>query len=315
MREVRVQVPKGQAKAVVQKAIEAGASRATVYQLSSYPGGHPQELVSLETSTPIARAVIDRLITTGLFDPKTVSITSRELRAVLSDEEPEKLLKPMREPELDVLQQLWAGSYITTSLVLRVALAGSLLAYAMIHDNNLLIVAALLTSPFLSQIISIVFGLYAGDRRLARLGAASLGLSTLITIVAGAVLASVDHQLMLFNDFGEPLPNFLISLGVGIAAGVATLDDVGWRHLLGLGAASQYAKYPIEFGYFLVRGVDDWTVARGHFYTFLTNLALIAVAALAVYALMRMRRHLVPWNKSELPRVDFADRGTYLSAS
>src|SRR5207248_5973198 len=90
---------------------------------------------------------------------------------------------------------------------------------------------------------------------------------------------------------------------IGVAAGVATTDDVGWRQLLGLAAASQMAFVPVWLGTALVYGFAGEANAEAlqRLLTFPVNALAITVAAGATYAVLGMARHRFRWNK---PRRD-----------
>src|SRR5437868_5438572 len=79
-----------------------------------------------------------------------------------------EITRPMIEPALDVLEDLWQLSHITPSYVARATGAALLLAYGMFQNNAIAIVVAALFLPFLSQVLAVSFGLWAGDRQLAR---------------------------------------------------------------------------------------------------------------------------------------------------
>jgi len=51
-----------------------------------------------------------------------------------------------------------------------------------------------------------------------------------------------------------------MSLALGVAAGLATSDDVGRRELFGLAAATQVAILPVWFGIALGTGCECYTL-------------------------------------------------------
>jgi len=57
-----------------------------------------------------------------------------------------------------------------------------------------------------------------------------------------------------YNEHNSLVVGFLISLAVGIAAGLASADDVGRREMIGLAATAQMAILPVWFGISLVFG-------------------------------------------------------------
>jgi hypothetical protein len=73
----------------------------------------------LETSTPRAKAFLDRLTTSGLTDLSRASVTTREVRGVLSNGSVEELTYPAIEPALEVFQDLWQLNHVTVSYAAR----------------------------------------------------------------------------------------------------------------------------------------------------------------------------------------------------
>ncbi|HEV2763380.1 MAG TPA: hypothetical protein VGV38_10430, partial [Pyrinomonadaceae bacterium] len=87
------------------------------------------------------------------------------------------------------------------------------------------------------------------------------------------------------------LVGVLISVGVGIAAGLATADDVGRREMIGLAATAQIAILPVWFGIVAVFGVPalGGTPPPQRALSFAVNVSIIVVCALVTYALLGMR--------------------------
>jgi hypothetical protein len=96
---------------------------------------------------------------------------------------------------------------------------------------------------------------------------------------------------MKYNEHSTMPVGFLISPGVGIAAGLATADDVGRREMIGLAATAQIAILPVWFGVSFVFGfpVMDSATPSQRAIAFLVNVATIVVAVFVTYALLKMR--------------------------
>src|SRR5204863_4337115 len=161
------------------------------------------------------------------FDPKQYSITTRELRAIFSSEHVFELTRPMIEPALDVLEDLWQLNHLTPSFIARATGAALLLAYGMFRNSAIAIVVAALFLPFLAQVLAIGFGLWAGDRHLAKQGVRALSLSTAVSVLGGAVVALLHGGQLAFSEFQSPLVAFAISSVIGVAAGLSSADDAG----------------------------------------------------------------------------------------
>ena len=290
MHEIRVTVRSGQSSLVARAAAAAGIHQVAVYQVFLHGIEENREVVSAESSTPCAKAFVDALLSSDWFDPKDCSITARELRAILNHQPLSELTYPMVEPALDVLQDLWQLSHITPSYIGRACSAALLLAYGMFENSAISIVVAALFLPFSSQVLAVSFGLWAGDRSLAKKGILAIAVSTVVSVLAGATVAIVHGGTLGFTDFKPPLVSFLISCAIGVAAGLASADDAGRRYLIGVAAAVQYAVFPVWFGIALVRGFPSFSSAAERIGTFAINLVTIAATAAAAYAWTGMRR-------------------------
>jgi hypothetical protein len=238
----------------------------------------------------MAKKFVDALFAAPWFDPERYSITTRQLRAIFSSQTVATITRPMVEPALDVLEDLWQLNHVTPSYVARAAGAAILLAYGMFHNSSISIVVAAMFLPFLAQVLAVAFGSWAGDWRLARQGVFALVVSTFVSIAAGAVVAMLHGSPLAFTDFQSPLVAFGISSVIGVAAGLASADDAGRRYLIGVAAAVQYSVFPVWFGTCLVLGYPPAPVAWERIATFAVNIGTIAVMAGAVYALAGMRR-------------------------
>src|SRR5437868_3175015 len=86
-------------------------------------------VVSAEAATPQAKAFIDSLLASLLFDVENCSITSRELRAIISAEPIDGLTRPMIEPAMNVVEDLWQLNHVTASYIGRATAGSLLLAY------------------------------------------------------------------------------------------------------------------------------------------------------------------------------------------
>ncbi len=290
MHEIRVTVPEGRAQAVAELALQAGIKQATVYKVFAYGPNGPKEIVSAETSTPLGKKFADLVLTSDWFDSHECSVTTRQLRAVVSGHHPRDITRPMIEPPVNVFEDLWQLNHLTVSYYARAIAGAALLAYGMVLNDPVTIVVAALFLPFLSQSIAISFGPWAGDWSLARQGLKTLSVSTAASLLAGVGVALLHGPPMLFHNYLGPIPSFVISAIIGITAGFITADDAGRRYLIGVAAAVQFGIFPVWFGFSLVEGFPDQRTITLRVGTFFINVVTITLFALLGYLLLDIKR-------------------------
>lgn len=290
MHEIRVTVPEGRAKDVAELALQAGIKQATVYKVFAYGPNRTKEIVSAETSTPYGKKFADSVLTSPWFDSRECSISTRELRALVTDAHPREITRPMIEPPINVFEDLWQLNHLPVSYFARAIAGAALLAYGMVLNDPVTIVVAALFLPFLSQSIALSFGPWAGDWGLARQGLKALTVSTAASVLGGAAIAFLHGPPMLFHGYLSPLPSFALSALIGITAGFITADDAGRRYLIGVAAAVQYGIFPVWFGFALVEGFPDQKTTLLRVGTFVINAATITTFALLGYLLLDIKR-------------------------
>jgi hypothetical protein len=294
MRLVKVQAPQGQADAVAQVAFDVGISQVTIRQEQICRTNQEKEVkdvVDLDVSTPEAKAFIGALTAEPFFDREHYSISVRQPRSIFSRRDLKDLTRPLAQPTVDILQELWQFSHVTVGFAGRVFIASLLLGYGMLQDKLLLIIAGMLFMPLLPLLLGISFGASTRQWRLVGQSALALVVGTGLTVAGAALVARLMGGHLQFNDFAPLHVSFLISLVVGIAGGLATGDEAGERELIGLAATSQLALLAAWFGIWLVLGAEAVGGAspaqRG--LTWLVNASTIVGAALATYAVLGMR--------------------------
>jgi hypothetical protein len=290
MHEIRVTVPEGRAKDVAELALKAGIRQASVYKVFAYGPNRSKEIVSAEISTPAAKKFADSVITAPWFDSRECSITTRQLRAIVSADHPREITQPMLEPPINVFEDLWQLNHLTIGYYARAIAGAALLAYGMVLNDPVTIVIAALFLPFLSQSIALGFGPWAGDWGLARQGLKALTVSTAASVASGAAIAVLHGPPMLFHGYLAPVPSFVISAIIGVTAGFSTADDAGRRYLIGVAAAVQYGIFPIWLGYALVEGFPDEKTTLVRIGTFFINVLTITIFALLGYLLLDIKR-------------------------
>jgi hypothetical protein len=137
------------------------------------------------------------------------------------------------------------------------------------------------------QILAIGFGVWTKEWRLAGQGLFALLVAAALGVFAGILTARVTNPPIKFNESNPLLTSFLISFGVGIAAGLATADDVGRREMIGLAATAQVAVLPVWFGICFIFGFPVSPLERGMI--FLTNVVTIISVSFATYAFLKMQ--------------------------
>jgi hypothetical protein len=284
MRLVRVKTPEGKGEEVARLAFGAGLEQVTLHQqqtLKSDGSRETKDVVDVETATPTAKAFVDAVMSAPFFDAKEYAIAIRQPRSVVSREGPQKVTWPLAEPSVDIYEELWQFGHVTYGFIGRVLIASLLLAYGMIEHKLLLMIAGLLFLPLLPLLLAMGFGLWTRQWRLALQGLIAFVVATALLVGGGALVAWMTGPPMKYNEHNTLLVGFLISLAVGVAAGLATVDDVGRREMIGLAAAAQIAILPVWFGVSFVFGfpVMDSATPRERALAFAVNVATIVVAA------------------------------------
>jgi hypothetical protein len=294
MRLVRVKTPEGKGGEVARVAFDVGISEAGIHQLQIHHADgqtETKDVVDVETATPTAKAFIDAVMSAPFFSAGEYSINVRQPRSIVSSQKPPKLTWPLVEPTIDIFEELWQFSHVTFGFVGRVLIAAMLLAYGIIEHQILIMIAGLLFLPLLPLLLAMGFGLWTRQWRLAGQGAFALFVAVALLVLGGAIVALATNPPMRYNEHNPLLVSFLISVAVGIAAGLATADDVGRREMIGLAATAQLAIIPVWFGVSFVFGfpANDSASASQRATAFGVNIATIVVVSLCTYALLGMR--------------------------
>jgi uncharacterized protein DUF389 len=289
MHEVRISLPPAHVGAAVRFAHSVGIERVSVSDAFIHGPDISAKVLSVETSTPKARAFIEAYLTSNAFAGVQSTLTSRELRAIVTDSSPSDLTNPMSEPFPDIIQDLSQLSTLTASYVARAAAGALLLASGMIHNDPIAIVVAALFLPFLSQVLAISFGLWSRDWALASKGLRTVCLSIVVAVGAGALVAALEGGPIGYTSFKAPLMSFAISAAIGVTAGLACADDAGRRYLLGVAAAVQFAVFPVWFGLASVLGMPPRDIVLTRLLSFGINLITISFFAALAYALLHLR--------------------------
>jgi hypothetical protein len=286
-----VNVPEGRGRDIAQIAFDAGISKVSHRQVVGHEESgktETKDVVDVETSTPKAKRYIDGVLGADFYDPENVTISVRQPRAIISRDDIRDLTRPLVEPATDIFEELWQFTHITFGFVGRIFIAACLLAYGLIHQQTLLIIAGLLFLPLLPLLLATGFGSWTKNWKLALHGILAFVTAIVLMIAGGAAVAAVSDPPLKYAEFNSLLVGFLISLAVGIAAGLANIDDVGRREMIGLAATAQMAIIPVWFGIGFVFGFPA-TMSESEItnraLSFAINVPTIIVASLLVYVL------------------------------
>ena len=288
MHEIRATIPPDCVSEAARLAHAAGITRVTVAEVFVHGPDEERRLVSVETSTPKARAFVEAFLGSATLSQTDYTLTSREVRAIVDDESLASLTLPMSEPFTDVVQDLWQLGHVTASYIARAAAGAVLLATGIIENNPITVVVAALFLPFLAQVLAVSFGMWSRDRRLIMQGVRALIVSTLLAVVAGAVVAWIEGGPILFAGFKSPLSSFAISAVIGITAGLSMADDTGRRYLIGVAAAVQLAVFPIWLGAAFVIGIPSHEILYSRILSFIVNIIAIAVCSVVACAALHL---------------------------
>ncbi len=126
--------------------------------------------------------------------------------------------------------------------------------------------------------------------------------ATILLVSGGAAVAAFSNPPLQYDDFNSLPVSLLISLAVGVAAGLANIDDVGSRAMIGLAATAQIAIIPVWFGICFVFGFPS-TTSESEITTraavFFLNTLMIIAASLATYVLLGAASRALGRMKSE----------------
>ena len=294
MRLVSIKGPEGVAPQVAQVAFACGIDRVATRQLKLMHADKREtvrDVVDIETSTPKAKDFIESVTQAPFFNGDEFSIAVRQPRSIAGGgSEPATLTRPLTEPAIDLFEELWQFSQVTYGFVGRIIIGGVLLAYGIVEFKLLFLIAGLLFIPLLPLMLSIGFGVSTRQFRLAAQGFFALVVALILLATGGVGVALLTSPPMRYTESNSVLAGFLISLAVGVAAALATADDVGRREMIGLAASSQVAIIPVWFGVSLVFGfpVFESMTPGKRGLSLVLNIIAIALASLVTYAAMRM---------------------------
>jgi hypothetical protein len=294
MRQITITAPQGSAAEVAKIAFAVGISEVSISEkriLDASGSERIKESIELDVGTPVAKAFMDEFTSAPFFDVEKFSIAVRQPRALVCHEELSTLTRPLVEPSVDLFEELWQFSQVTYGFVGRILIGALLLAYGLVGYRLLFMIAGLLFIPLLPLMLSVGFGLWTRQWRLAAQGLFSLVVAIFLLVMGGFIVALLTNPPVQYSDFNSVETGCLISFAVGVAAGLATADDVGRREMIGLAATAQIAIIPAWLGLCLVLGFPaaDATPPQRRVIALLLNIIAIVIAALLTYAAIRIK--------------------------
>ncbi len=294
MRLVKVKAPQGKAGEVAEIAFSIGLEKVAVHEtrlLRAHRAESTEEVIEVEASTPMAKAFIDALMSAPFFNRNEYSIAVRQPRSIINHQKLSEITWPLVEPSVDICEELWQFSQITPGSVGRILIGSGLLAFGLIKYNLLFMIAGLLFIPLLPLMLAVGFGLWTRHFRLAIQGAIASAVATILLIGGGVAVALMVNPPLRYNESNSLVTGLLISLAVGVAAGLATADDVGRREMIGLAATAQVAILPVWFGICFVFGFPalEGTPPGRRALSFMLNVLTIVIASFVIYGILGMK--------------------------
>jgi uncharacterized membrane protein (Fun14 family) len=295
MRQITVTAPKGTASQIAQIAFGVGISEVSVSEkriINATGSETIKDSIEMDVGTPLAKAFMDEFTRAPFFSREKFSIAVRQPRALISREKLIRLTRPLVEPTVDIFEELWQFSQVTYGFVGRILIGALLLAYGIVEYKLLFMIAGLLFIPLLPLMLSVGFGLWTQQWRLVGQGLFSLAIALLLLVAGGATVGLLTNPPVQYADFNSLKTGVLVSFAVGVAAGLATADDVGRREMIGLAATAQIAIVPAWVGLGLVLGFPAATATplSHRLLGLLLNVVAIVIAALGTYAAIRIKR-------------------------
>jgi hypothetical protein len=294
VRQVSVTAPEGRGAGIAQMAFDVGISEVSINSvrlLAADGEEKTKDYVQIETATHLAKAFVESVTSSSFFNCDEYTITVRQPRSIISKQDLKTLTRPLVEPTSDLCEELWQFCQVTYGFVGRIYIGALLLAFGLIGYRLLFIIAGLLFIPLLPLMVGIGFSLWTRQWRLLAQAAFALVVAIALLAAGGVTGALFSDPPLQYLESNSLLTGFLISLAVGVAAGLATTDDVGRREMIGLAATAQVAIIPAWFGVCFVFGFPaaDPTPAKQRAISLLINILGIIVASAATYAVLRMR--------------------------
>ena len=185
MRLITVKGPNGSAQDIARIAFSSGIAEVTVQQGQTLHATKPEtlnDIVKIGTATPTAKKFIDALIAAPFFNQEEYTIAVKQPRSIISSEKLSNITRPLVEPTIDILEELWQFSHVSFGFVGRILIGAFLLAYGMIQFKLLFMIAGLLFIPLLPPMLAMGFGIWTRQFRLAAQGMLAFVVATILLL-------------------------------------------------------------------------------------------------------------------------------------
>ena len=289
MRLVTINAPAGVGEKIRDTAFSAGVDQVSIQMVRIHKSNgevRESESVKVETSTPKAKRFVDQLIGEPYYDREVITFNVRQPRAIISADDVRDLTTPLVEPPTDLFEELWQFSRVTYGLLGRVLIAGGLIAYGIIYAKMLLMIGGLLFLPMLPMVMAISYGTVGRQWSLVREGAIALAATTLLLFIGGVFVALLSGGPARSDESGASvIVGIVLSIAVGVAGALASVDDAGRRELIGLATAGQIGIIPVWLGVVTVLGLPvgaESSEPMTRIFSFLGNLFSLIVTILVV---------------------------------
>lgn len=292
MREIKVNTPVGMGETVARLAISCGANSTNIYPVRSVQLDgeiQAQDCVIVLSSNPVAKQFLETLMEQPYFSTEEYALALKRPAVLLNEKSAAELTCPWVMPTPEVSQELWEFSHVTAGMILRFFFGGLLLAYGMVQDRLLLMLAGLLFLPFNPLILAMSIGSLTRQWPLARQGLKALFTAIAVLLLAGVTVGMATAAPMYWHDRTTLLSGVIMSTLIGSAAGLAAVDDAGRRELIGLAAASQLALIPVWLGVSLMFGFTAADEPGLRLTAFVCNLAALTLASVLTFWSVHMR--------------------------
>jgi len=288
VREIKVVGPKGSAAALARLAQEAGIAEGASRLVTVHEAGteREEEEFVVKSSTPKIRAFLSAVYQDPGYDRRARRLSAHMVLALVAQDPIREVTRPVVIPFTDVEQDLWQYCHVTPSFAIRSAVSAGLLAFALIRDETVLAIGAMIFTPFSPLILSTGFGLASRRRRLVLQGLLAFATAFGLTVAASAATAAAAGGPLTYADFGELKSNLLMSAALGVLAAAADSDEVGRKQLLGLAMAYPFVKFPAWIGIALVLGFPDAATARLRLESLIGDVLIMTAMAAMTYRAM-----------------------------
>jgi hypothetical protein len=294
VREIKISTPKDVGQEISKMAVDCGAK--SVSLMSFFDPVKKQEAceIRVKASTPLMRQFVTTLVRSPLYSRDTFTVSSHEIRSLLTAQDILHVTKPFCIPVSDVEQDLWQNSHITASFVIRVITSAMLLTYGMLADRVVLMIGAMLFTIFSPPLMAIGFGISRKDKPLMRHAIKAFIVANVLSVCAASLVAAIAKGPLLWNDFGSLASNVFISVAAAIVGATADMDDIGRRQLIAVAAAFPYSRFPPWIGIGLVLGFPDKQETLHRLGIFAANIGAMIMAAGVTYSCLLSRSDRVP---------------------